>query len=167
MPHLWQLQNDQWEPAPLAGPALALPSSGELRPARDADAAPLRLQAAENDSWVLLARPMSVVRVNGSPVVAGMRVLRDRDEIVIGGSRSFFSTERLARVEPFPGSEGATFCPRCKQEIVKDSPAVQCPGCRSWYHQREDLGCWLYSPSCQLCDQSTPLDAGYRWEPEF
>ena len=131
------------------------------------DSAPLRLQAAGNDSWVLLARSMSAVRVNGRPVVAGIRVLRDRDEIVVGGSRSFFSTERLARVESFPGSDGAAFCPRCKLEILKDTPALQCPGCRSWYHQREDLGCWLYSPTCQLCPKTTPLDAGYEWEPEF
>ena len=165
MAHLWQLKNERWEPEVLTGPALALSGAGELRVA-DADA-PLRLQATGKDSWVLLARPMSAVRVNGRPVVAGIRVLRDRDEIATGGARTFFSMERLARVEPFPGGEGATFCARCRQKIEQGDPAVRCPGCGTWHHQREDLGCWLYSATCQLCDQATALDAGFRWEPEL
>jgi hypothetical protein len=166
MPHLWLQQNDRWEPAPLSGPALAL-DGGALRPAAENAAAPLRLQPAGNGAWVLLARPMSGVRVNGRPVVAGIRALRDRDEIVSRGVRSFFSTETLAQAEPFPGGEAPTFCPRCKLEIDKGSPAVRCPACRSWYHQSGEFGCWLYSPTCQLCPQATPLDAGFVWEPEF
>ena len=158
MAHLWKLTNELWEPAALDGAAVALAEAGE---------AAVRLLATGDGGWVLLARPLNSVRVNGRPVVAGLRVLRDRDEIVAGGARAFFSTERLTRVEAFPGGEGAVFCARCRQQMETETPAVRCPGCGSWCHQRDDLGCWLYAPACPLCDQATPLDAGYRWQPEF
>ncbi len=169
MPHLWLHQNDRWEPAPLTGPALTLDPSGSLRADAGGSPAALRFRATANDGWVLLAPPRSKVRVNSRPLTTGIRVLRDRDEIVLGGVRSFFSTERLAGVEPFPGGAGGAtvFCARCRQAIAKDDPAVRCPGCGTWCHQREDLGCWTYGEKCPLCDQSTALDAGYRWQPEF
>lgn len=158
MAHLWKHQNELWEPSALAGATVALAEAG---------GAAVRLLAMGDGGWVLLVRPLNSVRVNGRPVVAGLRVLRDRDEIVAGGARAFFSTERLARVEAFPGGEGAVFCARCRQQMEMETPAVRCPGCGSWCHQRDDLGCWLYAPACPLCDQATPLDAGYRWQPEF
>ena len=167
MPHLWLHHNDRWQPAPLGGTALVPDGSGALRPAAAGEAAPLRFHAAGNDAWVLLAAPRVAVRVNGGALAAGIRVLRDRDEIVLGGSRCFFSTERLAQVEPFPGAAGPVFCARCRQAVAQESAAVRCPGCGTWCHQREDLGCWTYGPKCPLCEQITPLDAGYRWEPEF
>jgi hypothetical protein len=142
---------------------MAVNTAGALLPA-GADA-PVRLRAVATDAWVLLARPGAAVRINGRRV--GVRVLRERDEIVVGAARAFFSTERLAQVEAFPGGSAAIFCPRCKQEIAHGSLAVRCPGCGSWYHQREELGCWLYSQRCQHCAQATPLDGGFRWEPEF
>jgi hypothetical protein len=167
MAHLWQLHNDRWEPAALSGPVMALTGAGELLPADAGADAPMRLQATGTDSWVLLARPLTAVRVNGSPVAAGIRALRDRDEIVAAGVRAFFSTERLVQVEAFPGGTSATFCARCRQKIEQDSPAVRCPGCGSWCHQDGDLGCWLYAATCPLCEQATALDAGFRWEPEL
>jgi len=165
MAHLWQFQLDQWQPTPLAGSLLAMSTKGELSQATSSDSSPIRLRAAGSE-WVLLAGPSARVRINGEPLALGVRVLRDRDEIVVGSARSYFSTERLASVDPFPDNLGVIFCARCKNKIDPGAPAVRCPGCGCWCHQREDLECWSYSPTCPLCDQSTALDAGYRWEPE-
>jgi len=113
------------------------------------------------------------VYVNGSPLVAGIRLLRDRDEIRMGNvQRLFFSTERLACTEPFPGSEKPVVCPRCKQEIKKAQPSVRCPNpkCGAWHHEsaEEELPCWTYAAQCGnvTCDQQTQLGSGYRWTPE-
>jgi hypothetical protein len=128
-----------------------------------------RTQAVKSrETWVLL-NPQSIpTLVNGEPVLTGIRVLRNKDEIRIAGTgrRFYYSTERLARVERFAGSEPAVFCPRCKREISEGSEAVRCPQCQIWHHQSEELDCWTYSSSCSLCDQSTGLDTGYRWTPE-
>ena len=150
----------------MTGPALALVAD-ELRGAATDDASTLRFHATGNDAWVLLAAPSLGVRVNGRPVVAGIRVLRDHDEIVLGGSRCFFSTERLARIESFPGADAAVICPRCKRPIQPATPAVRCPGCGTWHHQSDDLTCWSYTPTCALCEHVSALDAGFRWQPEF
>ena len=120
------------------------------------------------DTWVLLSPQCVSMLVNGEPVLTGIRVLRNKDEIRIAGTgrRFYYSTERLARVETFADSERAVFCPRCKREITKGSEAVRCPQCQVWHHQSEPLDCWTYSSSCSLCDQPTGLDTGYRWTPE-
>jgi uncharacterized protein YbaR (Trm112 family) len=118
-------------------------------------------------SWVLIAAPGFEVRVNGAAVPLGIRVLADRDEISTDeGGAIYFSTENLARVEPFPGAQNRLFCPRCKQAVETDHPAVRCPQCGVWYHQTDELPCWTYAQHCALCDQSTQLSAGYRWTPE-
>jgi len=166
MSYLWLQQQDQWQPLSLSSGVLALSSTGDLREVLPLDAAPLRLRSVGND-WVLLAAPRQRVRINGVPLGLGIRVLRDRDEIVFGHGRSFFSSERLACVEPFPDNQGAVFCARCRTKLDPGAPAVRCPGCACWCHQRDDLGCWLYAGTCPLCDQATALDAGFRWEPEF
>jgi len=142
-----------WSPMLLEGDSLAIP------PARL-----LRCTAAERESWVLVGPP--AVRVNGSPLDTGIRALRDRDELLAGGVRTFFSTEVLATVVPFPQSEKTTFCARCKLAITSGAPAVQCPQCGVWHHQSEELPCWTYAPRCAMCDQPTALDAGFRWMPE-
>jgi hypothetical protein len=78
----------------------------------------------------------------------------------------FYSTERLALVEEFPGANAPAYCPRCKQAIASGHPAVKCPGCGVYYHQSNELPCWTYTDVCALCPQSTALDAGYQWSPE-
>jgi hypothetical protein len=159
----------EWAVASLDGEAFSLvPGPGQtpcLRAgAEAADASPtlLRSQSDGRESWVLTG----AARVNGMPLLTGIRVLRDRDELEIGGLCAFFSTETLALVEPLPHGDTPVFCPRCKQEIAKQSAAVQCPQCRVWHHQSDDLPCWTYSERCALCDQPTDLSADYRWTPE-
>ena len=97
----------------------------------------------------------------------GIVALSDRDEIrPADGLPLFFSTETLARVEPFPASGARGFCPRCKQHIEPGTPAVRCPGCSLWYHMSDEFPCWTYAPQCSACPQETALDADFRWTPE-
>lgn len=123
-------------------------------------------------SWVLTAPPDLGVTINGRPLKNGLRVLQDRDSIrVPGSSTCFFSTERLAAVEPLPILE-EIYCPRCKLPIEQDGPAVCCPSCGVWHHEQaapdagRELLCWTYTDTCALCDQATDLDAAqFRWTP--
>jgi len=128
----------------------------------------LRHGAAGREEWVLVAGAGRRARVNGVPVCLGMRVLAHKDEIALEGQRAFFSTERVAKVEPFPGAERKVFCPRCKLEIKTGTPAVQCPNpeCRLWHHETAELNCWTYTPQCSSCPQETRLGGDYRWIPE-
>jgi hypothetical protein len=124
--------------------------------------------AGVSPSWTLLAGRGVALRVNGQPLILGIRALRDRDEISIAGQRCFFSTEELARVVTCPGLAQPAWCPRCKQQVEPRSPAVACPHCRAWHHESEKFPCWSYEPTCALCQlQPTALDAGYSWTPEM
>lgn len=127
----------------------------------------LRVGDREKETWVLQSPERGKLRVNGLPLVAGMRVVEDLDEVWANGTgRIFFSTERTPKVEAFPGKEGDTPCARCKEILAKGEPSVLCPGCNTWYHQTKTLPCWEYSEKCALCDQLTCLDTGLRWTPE-
>ena len=153
MAHMWIFEADAWRCEPLRD-AAALGAGAEL----------LRATTPDGERWAILGG--REIRVNGTPVDAGIVVLRDRDEISAAGRRVFFSTESLATVVPFVAGERPTFCPRCRGPIEDGSPAVLCPNCRVWYHQSAELPCWRYAERCALCDQPTALDAGWRWTPE-
>jgi hypothetical protein len=166
----------RWLPQTLAAPQLCLlPAgeciAGELVPAGGPCAGKLLLAHTPGGAqWVLLAGPGSRVRVNGASISAtGLYVLSDRDEIRLEHRLTlYFSTEALAEVVPFPGATCVLFCPRCKQPLEKDTPAMQCPGCDLWYHESEadGLPCWSYAERCAVCDQPTELGVGFRWSPE-
>lgn len=167
MPHLWLQQDTEWTVLPLEVtplPLARLPTAGaESCP----EAILLRSGAEGRAEWHLVARPASGIAVNGLPLLAGVRTLLDRDELRVPGLGAlFFSTERLALVEPLPLTGHAVSCPRCRQPIAPESPAVRCPGCEVWHHGSTELPCWTYAPTCALCQQSTALDAGFRWTPE-
>ncbi len=126
----------------------------------------LRVEGRQSETYILQSPEREGVRVNGLPLVAGFRVLDDRDEIrMTRTGRIYFSTESSPRVEPFREGQEAAQCPRCKGRIAEGDLSVQCPKCRTWHHERSDLGCWTYTDSCALCDQPTRLDAGFRWTP--
>jgi len=120
-----------------------------------------------HESWILLCGARKQVSVNGLPVMAGIRVLSDRDEIRIEGAGTlFFSSENLARVETFPGGDSIVHCARCTREVDAGTPAVSCPSCALIYHEQEGSRCWSYDGSCANCPHPTSLDARYSWTPE-
>ena len=185
MAHLWIEvdggQQPAWEVSPLKEKAYRI--SGDGRPLAvsagegglpGAAGVLVRRGAGPADQWVLLAGAASRIGINGSPLVLGARVLRDRDEILTRGPsgtlrRYYYSAERMARVEPFPGAGQPVCCPRCKQLIEVGVPAVQCPQCGAWHHESTEasLPCWSYHSRCAaLCDQPTAIGAGFRWTPE-
>lgn len=175
MAHLWLKNNsEEWAVLPLEADAFVL-TTNPPQPLRNAHAIDERASTvlllcdrrAGGGSWVLLAGRERDVRVNGAALTLGVRVVSDRDEIFVAGTGTlYFSIESLARVETFPGAEQRLYCPRCKQEVKKDSQAVKCPQCLVWHHQSEELPCWSYAETCALCPQPTGMDAGYRWTPE-
>jgi hypothetical protein len=170
MAHLWaRTESGDWEAVKVEGDVFALVCGPQpvARPDTDGAALCRRTAAGAREAWVLLNPPTVDLRLNGAPLHTGIRVLEDRDAIQLSdGSPTYFSSERLAEVELFPGSPEAVYCPRCKTEIEAGTPAVRCPGCDSWIHQSEVFGCWLYAEHCALCDHPTALDAGFRWSPE-
>jgi hypothetical protein len=174
MAHLWVPDGPVgWAVLPLSGAAVSLAQWPPRVMASDSvvrsagDVLLVRHGAGAARRWVLLASQDGAVRVNGAPVIGGVRVVEDRDEIWMRGEKPvFFSAEELARVEPFPAEASAKFCARCKLEVQAGSPAVRCPACSVWYHQSDDYPCWVYARTCALCDQPTDLAAGFRWTPE-
>lgn len=178
MAQIFVAEGSEWLVARLDADAYALWGDAEhsLRPRRLADAddgsSPLIVRVARSpgeECWAAVHTPGSALRVNGTALVTGIRVLSHRDELRLAGvaGRVFFSLEGLAAVVPFVGVEGSR-CPRCQQPIELGSPAVRCPNpqCGVWHHESEEFGCWTYSPTCALCDQSTDLEGGFRWTPQ-
>lgn len=178
MPQVWR-ENDEshWAALPLVDDVHPLTEDGLLadrRPAEDAASlAPITLlrypvEAAQR--WVLVAQRGTAVSVNGAPLTTGIRDLRDKDEILFSepagaARRVYFSTEQLARIEPFP--EGLTArCPRCREPLEPGEPSVRCPTCHVFHHEGKRR-CWTYSELCAACqNQKTALDQGFRWTPE-
>lgn len=171
MAHIWVREESQWAVQPLNGSLFSLrhrrPLADPCGAAYEEDITLMPSVGQAGESWVLLAGSNVDVRVNGIRLDLGIRSLRDRDEIRVAGAGLFyFSTERLAGIEPFAGSSPNAFCPRCRQAIESGHPSVRCPACGVWYHQSEDFPCWTYSETCALCPQTTNMDGGYGWAPE-
>jgi hypothetical protein len=172
MAHIWYRDSENgWTALALDGRVVELtdcpprvlaaaPDSGEV-----ARAILMLARGGAGTAWVLLAR--EGVRVNGLQPVAGMHVLRDRDEIVVdANTEMFFSAETLAHIEGFPGAPQPVYCGRCRQVLTMGQPGVRCPQCGLWHHQTAELPCWTYAETCGLCPQRTALDAGFAWVPE-
>ena len=155
MAHLWLHTDGGWIVVPIDGSPVSPPGQEDLR-----------IVPVKEDEWALIVRRAGVT-VNGWPLLSGMTLLREGDEVRVGVEEAwFFSSERLARMEALPELDPAPVCPRCKQRIEEDTPSVRCPGCDVWYHETESLPCWSYTGTCGLCGQPTDLSAGYRWTPE-
>jgi hypothetical protein len=177
MAHLWVEEElsgvagkgeREWLVASLEGDAFAL-AAGRPVPAGEAGAqsdvaGPLlvRDRTDAGQVWVLIGP--AAARLNGRELVAGLRVLADRDEIRVGSHRVYFSDEILPSIQPFPGGDGPTHCPRCRVELHAGDLAVRCR-CLVWFHQTAEMPCFTYSSECPVCGQPTSLDAGYRWSP--
>lgn len=176
MAHLWTRNHAGWAPERLGGESFRLCAGGpgthmasDKATARRGDAEAHLVPAIVGAShvWALMAPAGSRVQVNGRAPLAGLCVLRDRDEIRLGnGEVLYFSTDSLATVVPFSGSDRSVFCGRCRQRIDAGVPVVCCPDCGIWFHQGSDLPCWTYSEKCAFCGRATALDAGFMWAPE-
>jgi hypothetical protein len=127
----------------------------------------MRVEAGAGPQWALIAPHDCHVLVNGRPPIAGLSVLRDRDEIrSASGALYYFSTESQVAVVEFPGMEHPVFCGRCRQRLEPGSSCVCCPACSIWFHQGSDLPCWTYSEKCPFCSRATSLETGFAWIPE-
>jgi Zn finger protein HypA/HybF involved in hydrogenase expression len=117
--------------------------------------------------WAILTGQECGVTINGIPLLLGLRVLIDRDEIRWGPDAfAFYSTEEPADIASLPQGDRKIFCPRCKQEITPGTPAVRCPRCGIWHHQSEQLPCYTYAERCATCTRRASLDSSYDWTPE-
>ncbi len=174
MSQLFQrLESGRWQALKLAGETLSL--IGESASVADGSAAATtpspgpvlrRLASGSGDAWVILAPASAPVRVNGQQLHTGLRVLAHRDAVQLGAAPPlYFSSERVAVIEPYPGGRVPVFCPRDKTVITAGSPAARCPSCSSWFHQSEALPCLNYGEVCPICGERTELDGELRWTP--
>lgn len=158
----WQphfLDQDLYALVPEAGPRPYSTEQPDLAPAL------LVRSAADACAFALIARDET--SLNGTPLRCGLSMLSDRDEIRFAdGRRFYFSTERLATVEPFPDVDKPAKCVRCKTALDRGDDAVRCVGCDLWFHQTTELGCFAHAANCPVCETATALDTGYRWTPE-
>ena len=121
---------------------------------------------------VLLARDGAWVRVNGEPVLGGMRLLEHKDEVLVEDMRLVFSQESAPVVVSFAATGLRTpTCPICRGPIREGMQAVQCPGCGRWFHQLGGEGqpakpCWTYATTCRFCGHPTSFASEAAWRPD-
>ena len=176
MAHIWfQDHTDKWFALPLRGKPVDLgksppkPINGSRQISSKVPRAVLlpTTPGSVSTGWALLWSPRAKISLNGLPHANGFSVLSDRDEIRFGGDKIlYFSTEELAHVESFAGSERPIPCPRCKSPVKEGGLIVKCPNCGVVHHQDEKRGCWTYAKTCSLCPAPTDLEAGFQWTPE-
>lgn len=148
-----------WTAARISAP-LAVPAGLGKTDASDPDSA-LLIQPLNGTGAALISRPDSGVRVNGYPILAGIHLLSDRDEIRLQNERFYFSSHDPLVVETMDSDPVA--CPRCSGSIESGTPAVRCH-CGAWFHQSEEHPCFTYGETCPLCGASSQLDAD-PWDP--
>ena len=134
------------------------PEMAAVIPVPDPDAGPE--VAPGSCQWALLAGPSGGIRRNGLPVNTGFAVLRDRDEVVVGGRRFLFSEESLVQVTRFEKGLRPLTCARCGESIQEGEEVVRCPhaSCRVWVHQSAAYPCWTGFADepfevCPACEQ--------------
>jgi hypothetical protein len=121
------------------------------------------------EHWTLLSPKHRTTRVNGTPVTAAVRVLKDQDAIAVtGGETLFFSAEKVVQILPYTGNDESICCIRCKLPLRPGTPTVRCPNpeCGFVHHETNDRPCWTYAEGCAACGYPTDLEAGLQWSPE-
>lgn len=168
MSTLWRKSADGWQSVPLDGCA---------RLSQGIDVAGVeivRVGRGSDAGAAVLVRAGTWARVNGQPVLGGIRVLDDKDEILAGGSRLFFSAQSSPVVVTFRAEVGVRLptCPVCRGPIREGQRAVHCPGCPRWYHEGEPTDenparrCWSYAATCSFCHHPTSLAEDAIWMPD-
>jgi hypothetical protein len=164
---IWQEQRSgQWSArAVIAGKALADEELGVSGIAI--------LGLGSSGGAALFVRPGFGVRINGEPVLGGLRILEHKDEILAATVRLCFSQETTPVVVTFATSgQRPPICPICRGPVRDGMQAVQCPGCGRWFHQRDAEGqqpakpCWTYAPTCRFCRHPTSFAGDAAWRPD-
>jgi hypothetical protein len=129
---------------------------------------------ARGESQMALLAPLNDrVWVNGEPLLGSLRILRHRDEILVGRQLFCFSGQSHPTVFEFvlaPGSRNPR-CAVCRMAVEEGQAAVACPQCARVYHQLDAVGeqlakqCWTYRKAC-LCGHPTGLTEDAVWHPE-
>lgn len=147
-------------------------TTGRLLPGEEIGAPGIALVSLASSS-ALLAREFVRIRINGESVVAGVRMLDHRDEILIGRKLFYFSTQTAPQVVVYSATEGQRLpiCGICRGPLRDGMTGVCCPGCNRWYHQQDASGelsakpCWTYAPQCRFCKHPTAFDTEGMWQP--
>jgi hypothetical protein len=164
MSSVWRETNGTWQP-------LTIPEGAGV----EVDGVRfLGFGAGNERGTALLLPPGMAARVNGRPVLGGLRILEHKDEVISGRSRFFYSAEATPLVVVFrrEGETRSPTCPLCRGPIRDGEQAVQCPGCGRWFHQTDAAEgkpakpCWTYAPTCRFCNHPTALGGAAGWRPE-
>ncbi len=157
--HYVSPEGSSWTAARISSP-LAVPAGLGGTDATDPEPTVLIVPLNERDA-ALLSKPDSGVRVNGHPVLAGIHLLSDRDEIRLKSGRYYFSSNDPLVVENMESNP--VNCPRCSGRIDTGTSAVRCH-CGAWFHQSDEHPCFTYGQTCPLCGASSQLDTD-PWDP--
>jgi hypothetical protein len=158
---IWSERDDGWQMQAISELHLAGVSFWEIGSGADRNV-------------LLMTRPGVWVRINGEPVLGGLRVLEHKDELLIAGQRLYYSAETTPTITTYQVPEGGrpATCPICRGPIRTGQHTVRCPGCGRWFHQLEANGeqpakpCWTYAPTCRFCSHPTAFEAEAAWRPE-
>src|SRR5262249_25788532 len=117
---------------------------------------------------VLLARPGVWVRVNGDPVLGGMRLLEHKDEVLADAVRLVFSQQGVPTVVAFSLRGGGRLPrgPVCRGLVREPAVSVQCPGCPRWFPREGAKPGWPYAPACRFCTHPAAFDDAAAWRPD-
>ena len=134
----------------------------------DLGVAGIALLVLPRQGAVLLARSGVWVRVNGEPVLGGMRILEHKDEVLAGDARLVFSQQGVPVVVAYapPNGGRSPTCPVCRGVVREQALSVQCPGCARWFHQEGTKTCWTYAAACRFCNHPTAFDDAAAWRPD-
>src|SRR5690349_3257254 len=114
MSSVWREVGSEWVP-------VAIPEA-EGTPAVAVEVAGARFLrfGAGAERRTALVLPLGIAaRVNGRPVLGGLRVLEHKDEVLFGRSRLFYSAESAPVAVAFRRAEGARSptCPLCRGAV--------------------------------------------------
>ena len=163
MSTLWRLSDRNWVRFPLADDQ---PIDGTHVGLNGVRLVPFR-HNGDCGTALLLEHGATAV-VNGE-AVHDMVLLSDRDEIVVGLQRIYFSNESLPTVSVFQledGSKRRPNCGVCRGAVQDGDLVVLCPRCGRPFHQSEGREHWTYRAECPFDGHPTSLTGESAWKPE-